>query len=90
MTEEEIDHFILILKCLKSATQKAAKFCEIRSNLESGSSRAKVTTANANFARYAESRDTQFRKLQEHCARFLGLNDLADEYSKPWRTSVWK
>jgi hypothetical protein len=47
------------------AAKKAAKCAAARSQLMAGSSRARVTTANARWARAAEARDLYARELAE-------------------------
>jgi hypothetical protein len=48
---------------LRRLTVLAAKAAEARAALPPGSSRARVTTANARWARFAEARDRREREL---------------------------
>jgi hypothetical protein len=50
---------------LAAAERKSAKAAEARSSLPPGSSRARVTTANARWARAAEARDLLARRIEE-------------------------
>lgn len=52
-------------KRLKAAQAASLKASEARSNLSPGTSRARVTTANARWARHAEERD---RALADYLA----------------------
>lgn len=46
-----------------AAHEAAAKACDARSSLPPGSTRARVTSANARWASAAEERDRTFREL---------------------------
>ena len=48
-----------------AAEKKSARLAEARANLPPGSTRARVTSANARWARAAEARDLLARKLEE-------------------------
>lgn len=50
---------------LAAAERRSEKLAEARSKLPPGSSRARVTTANARWARAAEYRDLLRRQLDE-------------------------
>lgn len=50
---------------LDEAEQRSAKLASVRAALPPGSTRARVTTANAKWARAAEYRDLLRRQLQE-------------------------
>ncbi len=52
-------------KRLAECTKKAEKACAYRASLPIGSSRARVTTANARWATWAEARDKAEAKLEE-------------------------
>lgn len=51
-------------KMLRDATAKSAALAEARSKLPPGSSRARVTTANARWARAAENRERLAQELR--------------------------
>lgn len=61
-TEEE---FVAADKYFREYSKAAAKAAEARSRLPAGSSRARVTSANARWARAAEARDARERSLRE-------------------------
>ena len=52
-------------RLLDEAERKSAKLASTRAALPPGSSRARVTSANARWARAAEYRDLLQRQLQE-------------------------
>lgn len=52
-------------RLLDAATAKSAKLAEARAALPAGSTRARVTTANARWARAAEARDLYARQLAD-------------------------
>ena len=54
-----------IVRELKAAERASQKACSARANLPSGSSRARVTTANARWMRAAEYRDLLQARLVE-------------------------
>lgn len=58
-----LDRLIGLLRQYKSATIQSAKASAAREALPAGSSRAKVTTANARWARAAEERDRLFEAI---------------------------
>lgn len=51
-------------KLLRQLTQKSEKLAEKRFSFPIGTSRARVTTANAKWARVAEARDRRERDLR--------------------------
>ena len=51
-------------KLYQELVKKSLKLSEARAKLEPGTSRARVTTANARWARAAEARDTRERELR--------------------------
>ena len=53
------------LKAWLSAARASAKASEARTALPFGSSRARVTTANARWSRHAEERDRLYAALSE-------------------------
>lgn len=61
MTEDE---FVQADKWYRDYAKSAAKAAEARSKLPAGSTRARVTTANARWARAAEARDNRERELR--------------------------
>lgn len=54
-----------LLKDLELARARSAKLAERRAALPPGASRARVTSANAKWARAAEHRDRLERRLRE-------------------------
>lgn len=54
---------------LKRLETKAEKFCHARASLPPGSSRARVTTANARWAAAAEAREDTRRRLDALLSR---------------------
>jgi hypothetical protein len=48
-----------------SSSRKSARFADARAALPAGSSRARVTSANARWARAAEERDRIARQLDQ-------------------------
>lgn len=56
---------LLLDRMLRDAAAKSAKLAEARSNLPPGSSRARVTTANAKWTRAAEAREGLATRLRE-------------------------
>jgi hypothetical protein len=60
--------------------KQSAKASEARSALPAGSSRARVTTANARWMRAAEARDRREMELRETFADYLDTaRDLAEQ-----------
>lgn len=57
------DRVKLLRRELSSAERSSSRAAEARSKLPPGSSRARVTTANARWARAAEHRDRLLREL---------------------------
>lgn len=57
MTSTRFDTVLARAKALVDAERKSLKACDARGSLPAGSTRARVTTANANWARAAEQRD---------------------------------
>lgn len=55
----------ILEKMLRDAEKKSAAAVEARAKLPPGSSRARVTSANARWARAAEARDCIERQLRE-------------------------
>jgi len=66
------DDLVEHAKALQLAERKSMATCERRGALPPGSSRARVTTANANWANAAEHRDRCIVRLEEELAR-LGM-----------------
>lgn len=65
------DELARLAKELQRAERAAAKACEARASLPPGSSRARVTTANAKWRTKAEARDrAQEAYLVEHSRLF--------------------
>lgn len=58
------DEFVQADKWYRDYAKSAAKAAEARSKLPAGSSRARVTSANARWARAAEARDGRERELR--------------------------
>ncbi|MFA5376826.1 MAG: hypothetical protein WC455_13840 [Dehalococcoidia bacterium] len=56
---------------LMNAERKASNAGDVRASLEPGSSRARVTTANARWAQYAEYRDLCENKLRDLMRAYL-------------------
>lgn len=54
-----------LVRALAKASAKSLKMAEARRMLQPGSSRARVTTANARWMRAAEERDRLIGKLSE-------------------------
>lgn len=54
-----------LAKLLNEVAKKAEKASQARFNLPHGSSRAKVTTANARWMVYAESRENYVTELKQ-------------------------
>ena len=64
-TEGAFGEFLMRDKVYRELAAKAAKMSVARSALPAGSTRARVTTANARWARAAEARDARERFLRE-------------------------
>ncbi len=60
---------IRLTKLLAKAQATSLKWAERRHKMPMGSSRARVTTANAEWARAAEHRDRISDQLDQACAR---------------------
>lgn len=60
------DHIMELAREYRRLYKKSAKAAEARSALPPGSSRAKVTTANARWMGAAEARDRALRDLREY------------------------
>lgn len=56
---------LMLDRMLRDAAAKSAKLAEARANLPAGSSRARVTTANARWARAAKAREGLATRLRE-------------------------
>lgn len=66
MTHEEIERELESLRSdLVRLTKASARACERRSALPPGSSRARVTTANARWALAAEARDRCQERIEK-------------------------
>lgn len=59
------DEFVQADKVYKAFAKSAARAAEARFKLPAGSTRARVTTANARWARSAEARDARERLLRD-------------------------
>lgn len=64
MSDDEIEKIKKLRRELKVANRASEKAAEARFKLEAGSSRARVTTANARWMRAAEHRDRLLAQLQ--------------------------
>jgi hypothetical protein len=60
-----VDEYIASDKWYREYARAAARAAEARGKLPAGSSRARVTSANARWARAAEARDGRERELRE-------------------------
>lgn len=60
-----MNEIVMLERMLKDAEAKSARLAEARSKLPPGSSRARVTSANARWARAAEARDALVKRLDE-------------------------
>ena len=70
MTEDE---YVQADRHYRAFAKSAAKASEARAALPAGSSRARVTTANARWARAAEARDARERLLRQQWRDQQGL-----------------
>lgn len=61
----DLDRLIDMLRQYKAASVQSAKASAAREALPAGSSRAKVTTANAKWARAAEERERLFNVITQ-------------------------
>ena len=73
MTTTKYDRLLTLAKALVVDERKSLALAEARGRLPPGSSRARVTTANANWANAAERRDRTIESLVAECAAVLGL-----------------
>ena len=72
MRKTRYDDLVELAKELQAAERKSLAACEARGSLPPGSSRARVTTANARWATAAEARDRADARLRAEIAR-LGM-----------------
>lgn len=61
---QTFDEVLICDKVYQELVKKSLKLSEARAKLEPGTSRARVTTANARWARAAEARDLRFNQLR--------------------------
>lgn len=78
MTATKYDRLLALAKALVADERKSIDLATARGRLPPGSSRARVTTANANWASAAERRDQAIDSLRAECCAALHLTDKAD------------
>lgn len=83
MIATKYDHLLALAKSLVADERKSLDLAAARGRLPPGSSRARVTTANANWANAAERRDRAIEALTAECMRALHLAQVLDLDAKP-------
>lgn len=73
MTATKYDRLLALAKALVADERKSLDLSAARGRLPPGSSRARVTTANANWASAAERRDRAIEALAAECCAVLHL-----------------
>lgn len=76
MIETRWDTLVELAKRLQAAERKSLKCAERRAALSPGGTRARVTTANADWARAAEHRDRCEKAVAEEVARLRLLGEV--------------
>jgi hypothetical protein len=73
VTATRFDRILALAKALVADERKSLALADARGRLSPGSTRARVTSANANWANAAERRDRSIDALTAECAAVLGL-----------------
>lgn len=76
------DRLLEVVKGLRQAERDSVRAAEARASLPQGSSRARVTTANARWMTTAESRDGWIQDVAEEVARLPSLCQLASDMAR--------
>lgn len=69
MRKTQYDDLVTLARALQTAEHKSLDACDARANLPAGSSRARVTTANARWSIAAEARDRARESLRVEIER---------------------